>query len=100
MGTSVKVISVLALGALLLGIPLYSLSQKNAGELIKEAKDCISQGNKEKAALILDDAFKAADSAGDSEALMEIGDLYISIDKSLKDKAMNAWYQAGRWKCK
>src|SRR3990167_5190326 len=96
----VKVVSVLAFGALLVGIPLYSLSQKNAGEFIKEAKDYISQGNNEKAVSVLDDAFKAADSAGDVGALMEIGDLYISIDKSLEDKAMNAWTQAGRWKCK
>ncbi len=96
----VKAVSVLAFGVLLVGIPLYSLSQKNAGELIKEAKDYISQGDRERAVSVLDDAFKAADSAGDVGALMEIGDLYISIDKSLEDKAMKAWCQAGRWKCR
>jgi tetratricopeptide (TPR) repeat protein len=82
------------------GVSFYSLSQKNATELIKEAKDYISQGDKEKAISALDLAFKTANSAGDVAALMEIGDLYISIDKSLEDKAMKAWSQAGRWKCK
>jgi len=95
-----KIIYLAIFGALILSIPLYCLSQKNANELLKEAKDYIKQGDKEKAVLTLDLAFKAADSAGDVGALMEIGDLYISIDKSLGDKAMKAWTQAGRWKCK
>ncbi|MFH0839866.1 MAG: hypothetical protein V1883_02480 [Candidatus Omnitrophota bacterium] len=99
MRTLVKVISVLVFGAFLLAIPLYSLSQKNAGDLINKAKGYINQGDKEKAVLVLDDAFQAADSAGDCSALMEIGDLYISIDKSLRDKAMKAWTQAGHWRC-
>lgn len=95
-----RIIYIAIFGALILSIPFYCLSQKNANELIAEAKNCIKQGDKEKAVSALDLAFKTADSAGDVCALMEIGDLYISIDKSLQDKAMKAWTQAGRWKCK
>ncbi|MDP3789912.1 MAG: hypothetical protein Q8R48_05875 [Candidatus Omnitrophota bacterium] len=100
MRTFTKIISIAIFGALIVSIPLYCLSQKNSAELINEAKDYIKQGNKEKAVEALDRAFEAADSAGDISSLMEIGDLYISIDKSLEDKAMKAWTQAGRWRCK
>lgn len=100
MKTVAKIVCIFIFGMLLLSISFYCLSQKNAGELIKEAKGYIKQGDKEKAVSTLDLAFNAADSAGDVGALMEIGDLYISTDRSLKDKAMNAWTQAGRWKCK
>lgn len=98
MRTFTKIIYITIFGALIVSIPFYCLSQKNANELIKEAKDYIKQGDKEKAVSTLDLAFEAADSAGDVGALMEIGDLYISVDKSLRDKAMRAWTQAGRWK--
>lgn len=100
MKTFTKIISIAIFSALVLTIPFYCLSQKNSAELIKEARDYIKQGNKEKAVETLDLAFKSADSAGDVSSLMEIGDLYISIDKSLEDKAMKAWCQAGRWRCK
>lgn len=100
MRTFAKVISAVIFGALIISVPLYCLSQKNCAELIAEAKGYIEQGDKEKAVQTLDLAFAAADSAGDCGALMEIGDLYISVDKSLEDKAMRAWTQAGRWKCK
>lgn len=100
MKTLTKIISIVLFGALIISIPLYCLSQKNSAELINEAKDYIKQSNKEKAVQALDLAFKTADSAGDIDSLMEIGDLYISVDKSLREKAMNAWTQAGRWTCK
>ncbi len=100
MKTFTKIISIAIFSAFVVSIPFYCLSQKNSAELVNEAKDYIKQGNKEKAVEALDLAFETANSAGDISSLMEIGDLYISIDKSLEDKAMKAWCQAGRWRCK
>ena len=73
---------------------------KDAAALIKEAKIYIQNGNHEKAVEALDAAFGMANQAGDCDALMEIGDTYLSVDSSLKEKAMQAWTAAGRWKCK
>ena len=64
-------------------------------ELIKKANAYVKEGNKEKAVPLLDAAFKLADVAGDYEALMEIGDLYIAADPTLREKALNAWTAAG-----
>ena len=97
MGRIARVLFIAILSAAFIGIPLYCFSQ-GAGELINGAKTYIGSGDKEKAVSALDAAFKSANSAGDHEALMEIGDLYVSIDPSLKEKAMKAWLAAGRCK--
>ena len=95
-----RIAFVAILSVVLIGISLYSSSEGAGGaaKLIKEAKTCIQEGNKEKAVSTLDAAFESADSAGDCSALMDIGDLYIKIDTSLNEKAMKAWLAAGRWK--
>lgn len=101
-----RIIYVLILVATFIGIPLYCLAEeKSSGsvpedvaKLIEEAKGYIEEGNKEGAILTLDLAFDLANSIGDHEKLMEIGDLYIAVDKSLEEKAMNAWMVAGHWK--
>jgi hypothetical protein len=68
-------------------------------KLIKEVEGYIEASNKEDAINTLNIAFDLANSLGDGESLMEIGDLYITIDKSLNEKAMKAWMAAGRSKC-
>lgn len=95
-----RIAYVIALSIFFIGIPLYCSSGEisDAAGLIKEAKTCIKEGDKEKAVSTLDAAFESADSAGDHNALMQIGDLYISIDKALDEKAMKAWLAAGRWR--
>ena len=98
-----KIISAVLLSIVLIGISLYCFAEegtKDATELIKEAKIYIQQGDKEKAILTLDAVFELANTAGDYNLLMEIGDLYVGIDSSLKEKAMEAWIAAGRWKCR
>ena len=99
-GKITKIISAMLLSVLFITIPLYCFAEEasEATKLIKEAKTYIQEGNKEKAISILDVAFESADSIGDCSALMEIGDLYISIDTALNDKAMKAWLAAGRWR--
>ena len=101
MGRITKIVFVVILSAAFVGIPLYCFSGETGdpAKLIKEANTYIQAGNKEKAISTLDAAFAAAYSARDYDALMEIGDLYIGIDKSLKDEAMRAWTAAGRSKC-
>ena len=101
-----RIIYVLILVATCIGIPLYCLAEEEPADanpediakLIEEAKGYIEEGNKEGAILTLDLAFDLADSIGDYEALMEIGDLYLAVDKSLDGKAMEAWRTAGRCK--
>lgn len=84
-----------------IGMSSFCLSEdKGASTLIEEAKAYAQQGDKEQAIATLDAAFTEADSAGDYEALIKVGDLYISIDKSLSDKAMAAWTAAGRCKAR
>jgi hypothetical protein len=99
---AVIITCVVTLSAVCFGIPLHCFSEEekesDVAKLMKEAKAYIQEGNKEKAVLTLDTAFVSADSAGDYNALMEIGDLYIAIDKSLNEKAMKAWQAAGRCK--
>jgi len=98
-----KIISTALLSAAFIGISLYCISEETAdspAELIKEAEIYIERGDIEKAVLILDDAFESANSTGDHESLMAIGDLYITADSSLNGKAMKAWTAAGRWKCR
>ncbi len=101
MGKIVGIVCMIMLGIVFIGQPLYTAeAATGAAELIQKAKTYIEQNDKEKAILALDAAFQSADSCGDVEALMEIGDLYVKIDPSLKDKAMKAWTSAGRWKCR
>lgn len=97
-----KIICAVIVGGAFVMSPLYCCSDESASdaaELVKEAKEYIQQGEKEKAVATLDAAFEAADSSGDYGSLMEIGDLYVAIDTSLDEKAMKAWTAAGRWKC-
>lgn len=98
-----RAISAILLSIAFFGVSLNCLAEEgtdDAAELIREAKIHIEQGDKEKAILNLDAAFESANSAGDYELLMEIGDLYIAVDLSLDDEAMEAWTSAGRWKCR
>ena len=92
----------MAVSIAFLAAAIYCEAEKpgSAGELINQAKLSIEKGNKEKALLKLGEAFDSANSEGNPAALMQIGDLYISIDPSLKDKAMDAWTAAGRMKCR
>ena len=97
---------VLIMSVFCIGIPVYCSAQEgpidanpeDIAKLIEEAKGYIEEGNKKGAILSLDLAFDLADSMGDYEALMEIGDLCLAVDKSLKEKAMAAWMAAGRCK--
>lgn len=100
MKRTAKIIFAIMLGMVFI-ISSYSFSEDtgNAVKLMKEAKAYIEKGNGEKAISTLDAAFKSANSAGDYESLMEIGDLYIGVDSSLDEKAMRAWTAAGHWKC-
>ncbi len=101
MGKIARIICVIMLGIVFAGQPFYiAEAAADAAKLIQEAKTYIQQNEREKAISALDAAFKLADSSGDVEALMEIGDLYVKIDPSLKDRAMKAWTSAGRWKCR
>lgn len=101
-----RVIYVLILFTACIGMPVYSpaeetpspTSHEDVAKLIEEAKGYIKEGNNEGAVLTLDLAFDLADSICDHEALMEIGDLYLVADKSLEEKAMEAWRAAGRCK--
>ena len=95
----VKIANLVMLIILCVGITLYCFSQENdISKLINESKDYIEKGDKENAVKALDTAFEKADAACDYNALIEIGDLYIAIDKSLNEKAMKAWQAAGRSK--
>ncbi len=101
MGKIARIVCVIILGIVFINQPFYIVeAATGAAELIQKAKTYIQQNDREKAISTLDAAFKLADSAGDVEALMEIGDLYVKIDPSLKDRAMKAWTSAGRWKCR
>lgn len=86
------------LSAALIGNCFAAESSARAVKLIKAARMYIEQGEKEKAVATLDTAFLLADSAGDHNSLMEIGDLYIAADPSQKEKALKAWTAAGHWK--
>ncbi len=68
--------------------------------LIKDAKEYLNEDNVEKSIEMLDSAFKLAEEKGNHEALMEIGDLYITVDPTLHDKALEAWTAAGRVQCR
>lgn len=98
-----RLISAILLCAALMGFSLYCVAGEGAAEaaaLIGRAKLYIEEGERERAVSALDEAFQLAESAGDHGALMKIGDLYISINPSFKDKAMKAWTAAGRLKCR
>jgi len=99
MKKSISVIIAVCLAAAFSG---YSLAAEAGGaaELIRQSKLYIEEGSKEAALARLDAAFAAANSSGDSDALMEIGDLYLKVDSGLKDKALEAWTAAGRMKCR
>lgn len=75
-------------------------SLEDVTRLIKQAESYIKDGGYEQAESTLDQAFQAAKEAGDYESLMKIGDLYLNVDKSLGDKAMDAWTKAGKLKCR
>ena len=95
-------VSVIAIFLLIIGALSYIsvCMAEDAAVLIKMAETLIGENNDEEALSTLDAAFEAANSAGDYEALMKIGDLYLSVDKSYGDKAMKAWTEAGKWKCR
>lgn len=101
-----RVIYVLIFVTAFIGMPIYSPAEEghahasieDVAKLIEEAKGYIEEGNNEGAVLTLDLAFDLADSICDHDALMEIGDLYLAADKSLEEKAMEAWRAAGRCK--
>jgi hypothetical protein len=89
----------------LLILPPAQAQEKDIGtawmmhhSLIYSAKDYISAGQNKLAEKDLDKAAKLADQEKDSESLQEIGDLYLSIGLSLKDKAEDAWHKAGYWR--
>ena len=94
-----RVILVVLVGIAFAGSCFSGQGVGGATALIKEAKISIKQGEKEKAISTLNAAFESANSTGDYESLMEIGDLYIGVDLSLNEKAMRAWTAAGHWKC-
>ncbi|MBL7071456.1 MAG: hypothetical protein ISS26_04725 [Candidatus Omnitrophica bacterium] len=75
-------------------------SPEDVTKLIEEAKGYVEEGDKEGAIMTLDLAYNLASSLDDYDMLMEIGDLYIRVDTSFKDKAMEAWTEAGRCKTK
>ena len=75
-----------------------AVSLTSYSRLIFSAKDYIASGNKKLAEEELDQALGLADQAKDSQALQEIGDLYLKIDLSLQNKAENAWHRAGYWR--
>lgn len=74
------------------------VSPEDVSELIEEAKGYIEEGDKEGAIVTLDLARDLAESLGIYDMLMEIGDLYVRIDTSLREKAIEAWNAAGRCK--
>ena len=76
-----------------------ALAAASAGELIETARLQLDQGDKDAAIATLDAAFQIANSTGDCDSLMTIGDLYVRIDPTLQEKAMQAWTSAGKWKC-
>ena len=76
----------------------FAEESPGASKLIKAAKLFIQDGNTAKAVATLDTAFNLANSAGDYDALMDIGDLYIAADPNMKNKAVEAWNAAGHWK--
>jgi hypothetical protein len=91
-----RIISTVILCAVLAAVSLCNTAAEGAADaagLIEKAKLYIEEGSKEEAIAALDTAFGLADSVGDQGA-------HISIDPSLKTKAMEAWTAAGRWKCR
>ena len=101
MRRTIRVIYVLTVALLFLA-PVYCGAEEEIGtaKMIAQVKEFIEAGDSEQALSTLDAAYAAANSAGDYDALMEIGDLYIAIDPSLGGKAMDAWTAAGRAKCR
>ena len=95
MNRIVRIIAAALLGVMFMG---NCFAAEDAAAFIDKAELAILEGNKEKAVEALDAAFESADAAGDYDTLMEIGDLYVSVDPSLKEKAMRSWTTAGRWK--
>lgn len=89
-----------------IGIPLCCQAQEGPVDvgpeelavLMKDARQQVEKGDRVAVEMALDLAFDMANTIGDYETLMEIGDLYLRVDKSLKDKAMAAWTAAGRCK--
>ncbi|MEA3305885.1 MAG: hypothetical protein U9R52_03635 [Candidatus Omnitrophota bacterium] len=101
MGRVAGIVCVIILGIVFTGRPCHiAEAAADALKFIEETKTHIQQNDREKAISALDAAFQSANSNGNVKALMEIGDLYVKIDPSLKDKAMKAWTSAGRWKCR
>jgi len=104
-----RIVFLLVLGAVCVTYPLYCLAEEvpvetvdaspeDVTDLIKEAKGYIEKGDREGAIITLDLAYDLAKSLGIYDMLMEIGDLYVRVDTSLREKAIGAWNAAGRCK--
>ena len=101
MKRAVNSIFIISISAVyLLGASLAQGEPESSDSLIAKAEVYIKDGSYEQAESSLDQAFQAAKDEEDHESLMKIGDLYLSIDKSLGEKAMNAWTEAGKMKCR
>jgi len=83
-----------------MAIPYAAEASSELDSKLELARGFIKQGEAEEAESVLDSALEMAKSETDYDALMEIGDMYMSIDKSLGKKALHAWTEAGRCKAK
>ncbi len=90
-------IGICALGLSFMHAPEGAFAEtEDVQRLVHLAKQHIVGGDKEAAIAALDEAYTQARELKDYDALMEIGDLYISLDPALNEKAMDAWTEAGR----